>query len=116
MYLLNPDESRADYTLYHIFTFHNVSIKSIWNEWFRDENLPLHSTMYLLNLGAINVCILAKISLHSTMYLLNRRTESVYDRSGHAFTFHNVSIKSGKSDKKQRDSPPLHSTMYLLNR
>ena len=30
------------------FTFQYVSINTIWNEWFRDENLPLHSNMFLL--------------------------------------------------------------------
>ena len=33
------------------FTFQYVSINTIWNEWFRDENLHLHSNMFLLILS-----------------------------------------------------------------
>ena len=77
-----------------LFTFHYVSIKSIY--------CPIDKVVF--------------IYLHSTMYLLNpiqsRLRRSIKSR----FTFHYVSIKSQTFTVFFSDVKNLHSTMYLLNR
>ena len=56
------------------FTFQYVSINTIWNEWFRDENLPLHSNMFLLIRNRDVVTGKQPATLHSNMFLLIRKT------------------------------------------
>ena len=48
------------------------------------------------------------------MYLLIRYTVFNYPVSMAKFTFHNVSINSGKGKKMTVEEKDLHSIMYLL--
>ena len=77
-----------------LFTFHYVSIKSVWS-------VSLYITLS---------------HLHSTMYLLNpERSVGKTRTHGNIFTFHYVSIKSPVDVASEIESLYLHSTMYLLN-
>ena len=93
MYLLNPGVSGGVQHVDVNFTFHNVSIKSVYRHSRNSVRYPLHSTMFLLNLAGIENDIKMLRALHSTMFLLNLDHEyrlTILE----FFTFHNVSIKS----------------------
>ena len=98
-----------------IFTFHYVSIKSIWHVNSFHERYDLHSTMYLLNLEWSKKVPQNTVHLHSTMYLLNPRSTSYQFSILLQFTFHYVSIKSAYQHCESFREIDLHSTMYLLN-
>ena len=82
----------ATYFVHDGFTFHYVSIKSVyiflWTWWW--------------------------LYLHSTMYLLNQVSQKLLDLVW-TFTFHYVSIKSQCQQEWKWNPLYLHSTMYLLN-
>ena len=56
-----------------------------------------------------------RIPLHSTMFLLNLTAAHALQLGLKDFTFHNVSIKSGIISNPLDIYNPLHSTMFLLN-
>ena len=74
----------------------------------------LHSTMFLLKLLQNLRQVHLHSALHSTMFLLKPRPYALRNRSGHRFTFHNVSIKTCNSVARHYHATPLHSTMFLL--
>ena len=93
MYLLNPKSPAELLNVVNSFTFHNVSIKSIKNEFviaailfFTFHNVSIKSRTTPANVSSIS-------PLHSTMYLLNPGAATAAVRTV-SFTFHNVSIKS----------------------
>ena len=49
MYLLNRAQFAAFSSSASVFTFHYVSIKSLWITYLTESIFYLHSTMYLLN-------------------------------------------------------------------
>ena len=77
-----------------IFTFHNVSINSVFLPYIRHSHANLHSTMFLLILPS-SLYISCKVQLftfHNVSINSPRRYRC--NRSSSAFTFHNVSINS----------------------
>ena len=76
------------------FTFHNVSIKTVNKKKSAGKVDTLHSTMFLLKLGLTDIKKIFGLTLHSTMFLLKPDRIGT-SRTNIAFTFHNVSIKTG---------------------
>ena len=78
--------------------------------------VDLHSTMYLLNLAALQGCDASEIIF--TFHYVS--IKSIWRRNIMAkvyiFTFHYVSIKSQSPHRLYTVCRYLHSTMYLLNR
>ena len=72
--------------------------------------------MFLLNQLSVQLVCMIQLPLHSTMFLLNPDAgEAVRIYPG--FTFHDVSIKSGAALRGNlQPEKTLHSTMFLLNR
>ena len=97
MYLLNRYKVNQHKIPNRNFTFHNVSIKSAVCAIVLIALVPLHSTMYLLNLFPSGRLHPPRLPLHSTMYLLNPIVFTVTSHHTIPFTFHNVSIKSSKT-------------------
>ena len=80
-----------------VFTFHNVSINSSAEEVQEAVDYHLHSIMYLLILEASVHFVTPDFNLHSIMYLLIHLYALFLFCFFFLFTFHNVSINSGKS-------------------
>ena len=79
------------------FTFHNVSINTKGNALYRGTECPLHSTMFLLIRASAEASESTVFpTLHSTMFLLIPPCTEIYAGTG-SFTFHNVSINTGKT-------------------
>ena len=87
-----------------IFTFHNVSINTVFAYPFLQSIRTLHSTMFLLIQIADNVFPFSVVSLHSTMFLLIRAFRW-WLRPLSCFTFHNVSINTYLSVKSLMCAP-----------
>ena len=137
MYLLIPYPKISAKLLRLLFTFHNVSINSLWILFPPVRSCTyLHSIMYLLILWFGLQGFIKEYYLHSIMYLLirglhqkrcdhriqftfhNVSINSKVDKSHlirtTSFTFHNVSINSEKASPSPLTSVYLHSIMYLL--
>ena len=96
------------------FTFHNVSINTV----FTGETETLKDLFTFHNVS-INTDFLHKLSvsfasLHSTMFLLIQITNFHSAICTIIFTFHNVSINTRTSSAPYIIELSLHSTMFLL--
>ena len=93
MFLLIQKTGSATITATYLFTFHDVSINTMYQTDLTSRiHLPLHSTMFLL--------------IHITMKQIE--LDDLY------FTFHDVSINTGVTSRTDFLKHPLHSTMFLL--
>ena len=95
------------------FTFHNISINSVWSLPTGFSIFHLHSTMFLLIQEHTVQQLSQSWHLHSTMFLLILLILSFY-LLFIIFTFHNVSINSKSLAKPLCTASYLHSTMFLL--
>ena len=77
-----------------VFTFHNVSINTMDILDYLPQDSPLHSTMFLLIRSSLEEQQLIDMTLHSTMFLLIPETFLTPDDCLQYFTFHNVSINT----------------------
>ena len=67
---INTVRKKKEMSLEQFFTFHDVSINTIRLDTFHRSFSPLHSTMFLLILVSVVVCLNYFKPLHSTMFLL----------------------------------------------
>ena len=70
MYLLKPHMDWQGLPYKIVFTFHNVPIKTWFEELDEFAGIDLHSTMYLLKQTKTSYKFVSCKYLHSTMYLL----------------------------------------------
>ena len=136
MYLLIPSESPlnllppSQFTFHNVsinslydssssfakmsFTFHNVSINSIAEVRKAIQRENLHSIMYLLIQRIVHQVFLRIMTFTFHNVSINSIWERLYWSWRLSFTFHNVSINSKRYYKEKCDKIHLHSIMYLL--
>ena len=113
MYLLKPADTLLSESLL-TFTFHYVSIKTV-------SVYDSYKTIYEFTFHYVSIKTVSEykeaqneMHLHSTMYLLKRIRHLYSLISVAAFTFHYVSIITLIFVIKNLKHSYLHSTMYLL--
>ena len=97
------------------FTFHNVSIKTCHNAGGDSTSATLHSTMFLLKQKRKSRAY--KYKWFFTFHNVSIKTSFVWGLRYRfcSFTFHNVSIKTHRAECREDYAAfTLHSTMFLL--
>ena len=115
MFLLIQKTGSATITATYLFTFHDVSINTMYQTDLTSRiHLPLHSTMFLLI--HITMKQIELDDLYFTFHDVSINTSRQYQEAQYLldFTFHDVSINTGVTSRTAFLKHPLHSTMFLL--
>ena len=103
-------------TLKDLFTFHNVSINTDFLHKLSVSFASLHSTMFLLiQITNFHSAICTIIFTFHNVSINTTMCES-WGCWTMIFTFHNVSINTALKTRPLSNISPLHSTMFLLIR
>ena len=117
MFLLIQKTGSATITATYLFTFHDVSINTMYQTDLTSRiHLPLHSTMFLLI--HITMKQIELDDLYFTFHDVSINTSRQYQEAQYLldFTFHDVSINTGRAKFYPAKFLSLHSTMFLLIR
>ncbi len=114
MYLFQPKKATAYVTAFIVFTFHYVSISTLYCLATHKFYLYLHSTMYLFQLNTAKPA--PKVKTFTFHYVsISTRISFRNTKCTILFTFHYVSISTTCVFHSFCLQPVhLHSTMYLF--
>ena len=116
MFLLIPEPVWIPVHERFHFTFHNVSINTLYGCFLNSCFIffTFHNVSINTKISSRWTC--RNMSLHSTMFLLIRLLSGYNLKFSSYFTFHNVSINTSANPALFAILYPLHSTMFLLIR